>query len=96
MAANAVLQAVYEPRFLTSSYGFRPGRSCHDAMRALHNVTFAFKEGAVVEIDISKYFNSIRHGPLSEFMHFARSTRLLQERKWGGFMKQTSRISSEV
>jgi RNA-directed DNA polymerase len=68
IAVNAVLQAVYEPRFLASSYGFRPGRSCHDAMRALHSVTFAFKDGAVVEIDISKYFNSIPHGPLSEFL----------------------------
>ena len=31
-----VLEAVYEPVFMDSSYGFRPGRGPHDAVRALH------------------------------------------------------------
>jgi len=68
MAITQILQAIYEPRFLNSSYGFRPNRSCHDALRALHKATFTYKDGAVVEIDISKYFNSIPHGPLVDFL----------------------------
>jgi len=34
----------------------------------LHQATFGYKDGAVVEIDIRKYFNSIPHGPLSEML----------------------------
>lgn len=68
MAISQILHAIYEPRFLNSSYGYRPNRSGHDALRALHNATFMFQDGAVVEIDISKYFNSIPHGALVEFL----------------------------
>ncbi len=35
-----VLESIYEPIFLDCSYGFRPGRSCHDAIRALHQHLF--------------------------------------------------------
>jgi group II intron reverse transcriptase/maturase len=68
MAVSRILQTIYEPLFLSSSYGFRPGQNCHDALRALHDATFKHKDGAVVEIDIRKYFNSIPHGPLNEFL----------------------------
>ena len=37
-AVREVLQAIYEQDFLDCSYGFRPGRSAHDAIRALHRV----------------------------------------------------------
>lgn len=59
-----ILEQIYEPVFLPSSYGFRPNRSCHDALRALNHHTYLFSDGAVVEMDIRKCFNRIPHEPL--------------------------------
>ena len=59
-----ILEQIYEPVFLQSSYGFRPNRSCHDALKSLSQRTYAYMDGAVVEMDIRKCFNRIPHGPL--------------------------------
>jgi group II intron reverse transcriptase/maturase len=60
-AVNTILCAIFEPLFLPCSYGFRPGHDCHEALRALNQHTFSNQDGAIVEIDIRKYFNSIPH-----------------------------------
>lgn len=65
-AINLILNKIYEPLFLPGSYGFRPKKSCHDALRALNKSTFQFWNGAVVEIDLRKYFNSIPHEQLMD------------------------------
>lgn len=65
---NMILTQIYEPIFLPCSYGFRPGLSCHDALRALHKHAYPCWEGAVVEIDIRKYFNSIPHEELKRIL----------------------------
>ena len=61
MAAGEILNKIYEPLFLPSSFGYRPGKSCHDAITALHQAVYECKDGALLEIDIRKYFNSIPH-----------------------------------
>jgi RNA-directed DNA polymerase len=61
LAVNKILEAIYEPLFLPCSYGFRPGLNCHDALRALNHSMYRHVQGAVVEIDIRKYFNTIPH-----------------------------------
>lgn len=58
-AVNAILTSIYEPTFLPCSYGFRPNQGCHDALRALMNSTYQYPDGAIIEMDIQKYFNSI-------------------------------------
>jgi RNA-directed DNA polymerase len=63
-AVSMILTQIYEPLFLPCSYGFRPGQSCHDALRALYKHAYPCWEGAVVEIDIRKYFNTIPHEEL--------------------------------
>lgn len=68
LAASEILQAIYEPLFLPCSYGFRPNLGCHDALRALSGATFQVRDGAIVEIDLRKYFNSIPHGPMLEML----------------------------
>ena len=68
LAVSQILSKIYEPLFLPCSFGFRPQQSCHDALKALNQATYKFKDGAVVEIDIAKYFNTIPHGPLFEFL----------------------------
>ena len=67
-AVNMILTQIYEPLFLPCSYGFRPGQGCHDALRALYKHAYPCWEGAVVEIDIRKYFNSIPHQELKRIL----------------------------
>ena len=56
-----VLESVYEPVFLDCSYGFRPGRGCHDAIRALHKHLFWNEVEAVIDVDLAGFFDSIDH-----------------------------------
>ncbi len=63
-AVSKILECVYEPIFLPSSYGFRPNKSAHEALRELNRLTYNFTKGAIVEIDISKCFNTIPHKEL--------------------------------
>lgn len=67
-AVSKILTTLYEPLFLSCSYGFRPGRNCHDALRALSQHTYPCWEGAIVEIDIRQYFNSIPHDELRKIL----------------------------
>lgn len=68
LAVNKILCTIFEPIFLPCSYGFRPSTGCHDALRALQQHTYRFHDGAVVEIDLRKYFNSIPHRGIEECM----------------------------
>ena len=61
MVVSIILNTIYEPLFLPCSYGYRPGKNCHDALRALNKATYQNPNGAIVEIDIRKYFNTIPH-----------------------------------
>lgn len=68
LAISQILGKIYEPLFLPCSYGFRPGQNCHDALRALQQSTYRNWKGAVVEIDIRKYFNTIPHKALQRML----------------------------
>lgn len=68
LAVSTLLTKIYEPLFLPCSYGFRLGQSCHDALRAVMSSTFPNMNGAIVEIDLRKYFNSIPHSVMMEFL----------------------------
>jgi RNA-directed DNA polymerase len=57
-ALREVLEAVYEQDFLDCSYGFRPGRSAHDALRAVHRAADAGELNWVLEADITSYLDS--------------------------------------
>ena len=63
-AVAMVLEAVYEQSFLDCSYGFRPGRSAHQALRLVQNQTVKMAGRWVLEIDIRKFFDSLDHGQL--------------------------------
>ena len=67
-AISELLSIIYEPIFLTCSYGFRPNKNAHEALKELRSLSYRFGKGAVVEIDISKYFNTIPHQELRNFM----------------------------
>ena len=63
-----VLEAVYEQDFLPCSYGFRPGRSAHQALQQLHTAFMSQGLRWVLDIDIVKYFDSIPHSHLRDFL----------------------------
>jgi group II intron reverse transcriptase/maturase len=67
-AVAMVLEAIYEQDFLSCSYGFRPGRSAHEALHALWSETMKMGGGWVLEADIKKFFDSVDHAKLHELL----------------------------
>ena len=63
-----LLEPIYETDFLPCSYGFRPGRSAHDTLSALRNGIMGQGLRWVLDIDISKYFDTIDHTHLRGFL----------------------------
>ena len=60
-----IVENIFEPIFLDCSHGFRPDRGCHTALIALdENLNDGANCGAVLEIDLKKYFNTIPHDHL--------------------------------
>jgi group II intron reverse transcriptase/maturase len=67
-AVAMVLEAIYEQDFLDCSYGFRPHRSAHGALRHLWEQTMEMHGGWVLEIDIRKFFDTLDHAYLREIL----------------------------
>src|ERR687888_141164 len=67
-AVAEVLNAVYEEDFLGFSYGFRPGRSPHDALDALATGIERTRVNWVLDADIRGFFDTIDHGWLQRFL----------------------------
>lgn len=64
-----ILEAIHEPIFHDFSYGFRPGKSTHDALRRVYQeIERGKKSCTVVEMDLEKFFNTINHKQLMEFV----------------------------
>jgi group II intron reverse transcriptase/maturase len=67
-ALTEVLEAIYEPGFLPCSYGFRRGRSAHDAIRELDLVVNRGDVSWVLEADIMSFFDSVDRTVLKEML----------------------------
>ena len=67
-AVAMVLEAVYEQDFLDCSYGFRPGRSAHQAIRCLWQGLTEMGGGWVVEADIRSFYDNLDRGHLRSFL----------------------------
>jgi RNA-directed DNA polymerase len=67
-AVAMVLGAVYEQDFLDCSYGFRPGRSAHQALNSLWHEVMKMGGGWVYEVDIQSFFDELDHGHLRSFL----------------------------
>jgi RNA-directed DNA polymerase len=83
-ATVEVLNAIYETDFLGFSYGFRPGRSPHNALDAVYVGLLKRKVNWVLDLDIRGFFDAIDHGWLMKFVEHRiadrRVVRLIQ--KW--------------
>jgi group II intron reverse transcriptase/maturase len=67
-AVAMVLEAIYEQSFLDCSYGFRPGRSAHQALRLVQSQTVKMAGRWVLEIDIRRFFDTLDHGQLRDIV----------------------------
>jgi group II intron reverse transcriptase/maturase len=67
-ALREVLEAIYEQDFLDCSYGFRPKRSAHDAVRTLDRVVHRGEVNWILEADIVSFFDSLDRKKLKEML----------------------------
>lgn len=63
-----ILQAIYEQDFIDDSYGFRPGRGCHDALRMLSQAVEKQPVNYIVEADIRGFFDNVDQDQLMAFL----------------------------
>jgi len=63
-----ILGMIYEPKFMDSSFGFRPGKNCHQAIREIIEMVQYRKVSYVVEADIKGFFDNVDHGWLIQFL----------------------------
>lgn len=68
MAVKLVIEPIFETNFLPCSYGFRPGKSPHDAIDAIRRTINFKKQTVVIDADIKGYFNNIRHDLLMDLV----------------------------
>ena len=67
-AVAMLLEPIYEQDFLDCSYGFRPGRSAHDALSALWHQCRDLGVQWIVDVDISKFFDTLDRAELRAFV----------------------------
>ena len=67
-ATVLVMNQIFEVDFLGFSYGFRPNRGQHDALDALHIAISKRKVNWVLDLDISKFFDTVEHGWFIKFI----------------------------
>jgi len=63
-----ILRTIYEQDFIDDSYGFRPGRGCHDALRALNETVHNQQVNYIVEADIRGFFDNVDQDQLMAFL----------------------------
>ncbi|MBF8305019.1 MAG: RNA-directed polymerase (reverse transcriptase) [Acidobacteria bacterium] len=98
-ATVEVLNAIYETDFLGFSYGFRPGRSQHNALDALYTGLLTTKVNWVLDVDIRGFFDAIDHGWLVKFIEHRiadrRVVRLIQKWLNAGVLEDGKRMRVE-
>jgi group II intron reverse transcriptase/maturase len=67
-AIKMLLEPVYEQEFYDFSYGFRPGRSAHQALHALFQALWNMRGGWVLDVDVSKFFDTLDHQQLRDLL----------------------------
>jgi len=98
-AAVEVLNAIYETDFLGFSYGFRPGRSPHQALDALYTALLTRKVNWVLDVDIRSFFDTLSHEWLVKFLEHRiadrRVVRLVQKWLNAGVLEDGKRVRTE-
>ena len=63
-----ILESIYEQDFLECSYGFRPGKNAHQALKELNDLIMFQPVSHIVEADIKGFFDNVSHEYLMEFL----------------------------
>lgn len=63
-----ILESIYEQDFLNCSYGFRPKRNCHQALKELNDLITFQPVNHIVEADLKGFFDNVSHDKLIEFI----------------------------
>jgi group II intron reverse transcriptase/maturase len=88
---SQILQAIWEPEFCDCSFGFRPGRSAHDALRRVNDIIMQQRTNYVVEADIRGFFTHVDHRWMQRFLQHritdSRFIRILHRFLRGGVME---------
>jgi len=61
MALKQILEAIYEVDFLPVSFGFRPGRNCHQAVDVIYKAVMVRPTNYIVDVDIERFFDAVDH-----------------------------------
>jgi RNA-directed DNA polymerase len=86
------LEPEWEAKFEPNSYGFRPGRSCHDSIGAIHS-SIRYKAKYVLDADIKKCFDRINHKTLLKKVNtYPTLSRLIKEWLKAGYVDQENNL----
>lgn len=95
-----ILEGIYEPKFLDFSFGFRPNRSCHDAIQRVNKHIMADKVNYVVDADIKGFFDNIDHEWMIRFLEHdiadKNFIRYIKRFLIGGVMEDGKKLSTEL
>jgi group II intron reverse transcriptase/maturase len=94
-----ILGYVYEPKFLQASFGFRPNRSCHDAIREIIEMVQYRKVNYIVEADIRGFFDNVDHEWMLKFLRHdiadRRFLEIIEKFLKAGVMEDGKRFDTE-
>ncbi|MDD3168064.1 MAG: group II intron reverse transcriptase/maturase [Eubacteriales bacterium] len=98
-ATAQILTMIYEPKFHNESYGFRPNRSCHQAVREVIEDVQYRKTNYVVEADIKGFFDNVNHEWLMKFLQHdiadRRFLEIIEKFLKAGIMEEGKYLDSE-
>lgn len=69
LGIKKILEAIFEPHFLDVSYGFRPKRNCHQALKAVYRMIMTKPANWIIDVDIKEFFDSVDHHWLIECLN---------------------------
>ncbi len=69
LGIKKILEAIYEPHFFDTSYGFRPNRNCHQALKAVYRVVMTKPVNWLIDADIKGFFDNVDHHWLIECLN---------------------------
>lgn len=98
-AITKVLNAIYENDFLDSSFGFRPKRNCHDALKILNYYIEKKYVNYIVDADIKGFFDNVDHKWMMEFLKHRITDpnllRIIGRFLKGGYMEEGKKCKTE-
>ena len=98
-AMSEILEAVYEPKFLECSYGFRAERNCHDAIKEVNDCIMFKNANYIVEADIKSFFDNVDHEILMKMLEHDINDKIflryIKRFLKSGYMEQMKKYESD-